>query len=577
MIVQRMADGVPVGPPSRVALGDVIEREPGEHGDEASLDATAPAAESSSIEALLRFLRLSPPDADDAHLVAATVSDLADAGADPAAEMPAEAPIASPAIDATPLVTKQRQSVEPIDTTVGAPTAASVTHDVPRPAPGPSEPVRPRASPTSLETAAAAPIASAPPALAPAVVSPVSSVVAPPAVAVEAITSRPRASDPTAHVELTSEPAPAHTTRAAARERIAVARRGSDAPVLPRPAAAIRSNPPESAPDTARPAAARPALPPSQASAPVAAAPSLTADHHASRAAPDRSKVVTAKLAGVDPWRLAAPPHAPRAASLLPSSEPVVRSKPTAPISNMGATGTAAVEITVPVASTAHIARTAPVVSTPRSASAAPVARTAPVAGTAASAHPATSASTASVATSTASVATSTNPVAANAAPVTRSTLATPTAAASAGIAPVAAHLPPVIRIAPIAHVAPTASVAPIANTATLAARRPLASIAPGANITPAAAVVPDGIRMSSPATSPAIAPVATVVPRASESVDRPSPSTRAATQEINRETRIGDIVVELGEPLSTPKAVEHAGSLLAVIPRPSFRPRRRL
>jgi hypothetical protein len=47
--------------------------------------------------------------------------------------------------------------------------------------------------------------------------------------------------------------------------------------------------------------------------------------------------------------------------------------------------------------------------------------------------------------------------------------------------------------------------------------------------------------------------------------------------RQVNREVRVGDIVVEIGDPLPPRQAAEHAGSLTASIPRPSLQPRRRL
>jgi hypothetical protein len=58
---------------------------------------------------------------------------------------------------------------------------------------------------------------------------------------------------------------------------------------------------------------------------------------------------------------------------------------------------------------------------------------------------------------------------------------------------------------------------------------------------------------------------------------NRGSPLRSEPRREINREVRVGDIVVEIGDPLPPRPAVEHAGSLTASIPRPSFQPRRRL
>jgi hypothetical protein len=54
-------------------------------------------------------------------------------------------------------------------------------------------------------------------------------------------------------------------------------------------------------------------------------------------------------------------------------------------------------------------------------------------------------------------------------------------------------------------------------------------------------------------------------------------PLPRSAPREVNREIHIGDVVVELGEPLPPQRTIERAGSLLASLPRPTLRPRRRL
>ncbi|HEY6180490.1 MAG TPA: hypothetical protein VIX73_38875, partial [Kofleriaceae bacterium] len=70
-------------------------------------------------------------------------------------------------------------------------------------------------------------------------------------------------------------------------------------------------------------------------------------------------------------------------------------------------------------------------------------------------------------------------------------------------------------------------------------------------------------------------APIAAVIATAREpatSVAAPS-----ARREINREIRVGDVSVELGEPMPPRPSIEHAGSLLASIPRPGWQPRRRL
>lgn len=63
-------------------------------------------------------------------------------------------------------------------------------------------------------------------------------------------------------------------------------------------------------------------------------------------------------------------------------------------------------------------------------------------------------------------------------------------------------------------------------------------------------------------------------VARANEAPVIPLP--RGAGREVNREIHIGDVVVELGEPLPPQRAIERAGSLVASLPRPSLRPRRR-
>lgn len=73
-------------------------------------------------------------------------------------------------------------------------------------------------------------------------------------------------------------------------------------------------------------------------------------------------------------------------------------------------------------------------------------------------------------------------------------------------------------------------------------------------------------------------APVAAVVARAQQPVV--ATVAREARSEAhsgsNREIRIGEIFVELGQPLPLAPPVEHTGSLLAAIPRPGLCPRRR-
>ena len=54
-------------------------------------------------------------------------------------------------------------------------------------------------------------------------------------------------------------------------------------------------------------------------------------------------------------------------------------------------------------------------------------------------------------------------------------------------------------------------------------------------------------------------------------------PPTRGAASAINREIRIADVAVELGEPLPTRPTAERAGSLLASLQRPIAGPRWRL
>jgi hypothetical protein len=74
----------------------------------------------------------------------------------------------------------------------------------------------------------------------------------------------------------------------------------------------------------------------------------------------------------------------------------------------------------------------------------------------------------------------------------------------------------------------------------------------------------------------PAPLPGAAAIDRAAALPAAPAP--RDPRPEINREIRIGDVVVELGEPLrAAPPVAERAGSLIASVQRPAFRPWRRL
>jgi hypothetical protein len=80
--------------------------------------------------------------------------------------------------------------------------------------------------------------------------------------------------------------------------------------------------------------------------------------------------------------------------------------------------------------------------------------------------------------------------------------------------------------------------------------------------------------------------PVAALVEPAALPIAMPGPSPR---QTINREVRVGDIAVEIGDALPPSATVEHAGALtsaiprrgsfdhVAAMPRHSLQPRRRL
>jgi hypothetical protein len=76
------------------------------------------------------------------------------------------------------------------------------------------------------------------------------------------------------------------------------------------------------------------------------------------------------------------------------------------------------------------------------------------------------------------------------------------------------------------------------------------------------------------PASVPTRLPVATAVEQAPVPLVTAAPE---ASRQVNREIHIGEISVELGEPLPPLPAVEPAGSLIAAIARPSSRPWRRL
>jgi hypothetical protein len=96
---------------------------------------------------------------------------------------------------------------------------------------------------------------------------------------------------------------------------------------------------------------------------------------------------------------------------------------------------------------------------------------------------------------------------------------------------------------------------------------------APIARTTEAA---PIATRAATPsASTPALdlVPVATFIePASPPAIPHSGPPRRT----VNREVRVGDIVVELGEPLPRP-AAEHAGTLTAAIPRRNLETRRRL
>lgn len=150
-------------------------------------------------------------------------------------------------------------------------------------------------------------------------------------------------------------------------------------------------------------------------------------------------------------------------------------------------------------------------------------------------------------------------------------------------LAPVAAIARPV---ADATLVADTARATPVANTAPVAQRAAISDApaptggqprgpAPAVATTTLGATPEPGHQSARPSVPLESIPIATVIERAQEPLVLSA--VPDASREISREIRVGDIFVELGEPMPPRQAVEHAGSLLASIPRPSFQPRRRL
>lgn len=156
----------------------------------------------------------------------------------------------------------------------------------------------------------------------------------------------------------------------------------------------------------------------------------------------------------------------------------------------------------------------------------------------------------------------------------------------------------PLAASAPIAHASSTAAIAssapaaaapasptPPASPASASAppiapeptRAPVVASAPAPRTTPAApAADPQPRTAGRPHDLPAIE--GTSVPAVARAHEAPViPLPRSAPREVNREIHIGDVVVELGEPLPPERTIERAGSLLASLPRPTLRPRRRL